>query len=214
GPFEMICAAPMLIVDFFFLVAPLLQIPHGAYFSFILAAIPLILTIAFIRGQDRLHQIQKPLRYDDFLPAYTKSYQSLPRIHGTALYFISDIKNIPPYIGQVFFQNKNIYEKNVLVWIRISDKPFGVTTALAENLAPGLSLFTIRTGYMEVIDVIDLVKSHGIEEKTSFYGIESIVSDKPLWKIYGIIKKVSPPFVQFYTLPPEKMHGVVTRVVM
>ena len=54
----------------------------------------------------------------------------------------------------------------------------------------------------------------GIDEKTIFYGIETIVTDKFFWKIYSIIKKVSPPFVQFYTLPPEKMHGVVMRVVM
>jgi KUP system potassium uptake protein len=67
---------------------------------------------------------------------------------------------------------------------------------------------------MEVVDIVSLLKSRGIDEKTIFYGIETIVSDKPFWKIYSIIKKVSPPFVQFYTLPPEKMHGVVMRVVM
>jgi KUP system potassium uptake protein len=59
-----------------------------------------------------------------------------------------------------------------------------------------------------------LLLERGIDEKTIFYGIENIVSDKFFWKLYGIMKKISPPFVQFYTLPPEKMHGVVTRVVM
>jgi len=94
------------------------------------------------------------------------------------------------------------------------DKPFGIETDFDTNLGPGLQVFTIRCGYMEIVDIIPLLRAQGIEEKTIFYGIENIVSDRFFWKIYSIIKKVSPPFVQFYTLPPEKIHGVVTRVVM
>lgn len=211
---KMGCAAALVVIDFFFFIATLLKIPHGGYFSFILAAIPLILTIAYIRGQDRLHEILQPIRIDEFLPRYQDSYATLPKIRGTALYFISDPRDLSPYLGQTIFQNEIIYEKNILVSIRITDKPFGVATDLGEEIGPGLRIFTIRTGYMEVIDIIALLEERGIEGKTIFYGIETIVSDRPMWKIYSIIKKISPPFVQFYTLPPEKMHGVVTRVVM
>jgi KUP system potassium uptake protein len=213
-PVKMLFAGGLIVIDFFFFIATLLKIPHGAYFSFILAAIPLILTIAFIRGQDRLHELLQPIRLEEFLPRYRESYGSLNKIRGTALYFISDINNLSPYLGQIFFQNEIMYEKNVLVCIKNMDKPFGVKTHLDLDIAPGLELFTITVGYMEVIDIVSLLEHHGIEEKTIFYGIETIVSDKFFWKLYGIIKKVSPPFVQFYTLPPEKMHGVVTRVVM
>jgi KUP system potassium uptake protein len=213
-PVKMLVAGALIVIDFFFFIATLLKIPHGAYFSFILAAIPLILTVAFIRGQDRLHEILQPIRLEDFLPRYRESYASLNKIRGTALYFISDVQNLSPYLGQIFFQNEIMYEKNVLVWIRITERPFGVETYFNPSLADGLQVFTVKTGYMEVIDIVALLKGHGIEEKTIFYGIETIVSDMPVWKLYGIIKKVSPPFVQFYTLPPEKIHGVVTRVVM
>jgi len=211
---KMSCAGILIVIDFFFFLATLLKIPHGAYFSFILAAIPLILTIAFIRGQDRLHEILHPIKLDEFLRRYREGYTSLARIRGTALYFISDINNLSPYLGQIFFQNEIFYERNILVWIQITDKPFGVSSDISDDLAPGLQVFIIRTGYMEVIDIIALLEARGIDEKTIFYGIESIVSDHLIGKIYSIIKKVSPPFVQFYTLPPEKMHGVVTRVVM
>lgn len=213
-PVKMLCAGGLIVIDFFFFIATLLKIPHGAYFSFILAAIPLVLTITFIRGQDRLHELLQPIRFEEFLPRYTESYASLNKVRGTALYFISDIKELSPYIGQIFFQNEIMYEKNVLVCIKNMEKPFGVKTHLDVDLAPGLQLFTITAGYMEVIDIVFLLENHGIEEKTIFYGIETIVSNKFFWKLYGIIKKISPPFVQFYTLPPEKMHGVVTRVVM
>lgn len=107
-----------------------------------------------------------------------------------------------------------MYENNILVSIRITNFPFGVETEFDTDLAPGLHVFTITAGYMEVVDIASLLKDKGIEGKTIFYGIENIVSDKFFWKLYGIIKKISPPFVQFYALPPEKIHGVVTRVVM
>jgi KUP system potassium uptake protein len=213
-PVKMLCAGGLIVIDFFFFIATLMKIPHGAYFSFILAAIPLILTIAYIRGQDRLHELLQPIRLEDFLPRYRESYATLNKIRGTALYFISDVKNLSPYLGQVFFQNEIMYERNVLVSIRSTDKPFGVKTHLDPDLADGLQLFTVTAGYMEVIDIVFLLQNHGIEEKTIFYGIETVVTDRFFWKIYSIIKKISPPFVQFYTLPPEKMHGVVTRVVM
>ena len=211
---KMLCSCGLIVIDFFFFIATLMKIPHGAYFSFLLAAIPLVLTIAFIRGQERLHQILQPMKLDEFLPRYKEMYASVNKIRGTALYFVSDVNNLSPYLGQVFFQNEIMYERNVLVCIHVTDRPFGVESFIDTWLAEGLDVFTIRAGYMEVIDVVGLIESRGIDEKTIFYGIESIVSDKPIWKIYSFIKKVSPPFVQFYTLPSEKMHGVVTRVVM
>jgi KUP system potassium uptake protein len=213
-PVMMLSAIALIVIDFFFFISTLFKIPHGAYFSFILAAIPLILTIAYIRGQGRLHEILQPIRYDEFIPRYRESYATLPKIRGTALYFINDVKFLSPYLGQVFFQNEIIYEKNVLVSIHITEKPFGVETVLDPDIAPGLQVFTIKTGYMEIIDIIALLESEGIDEKTIFYGIETIVSDQFFWNLYGLIKKISPPFVQYYTLPQEKMHGVVTRVVM
>jgi KUP system potassium uptake protein len=214
APVKMLCAVSLIVIDFFFFIATLLKIPHGAYFSFILAAIPLILTVAFIRGQSRLNEILKPIRLEDFLPRYRESYASLNKIRGTALFFVADVQNLSPYIGQVFFQNEILYENNILVRIRITEKPFGVETHLEPDIADGLQFFTVKAGYMEVIDIVSLLESRGIDEKTIFYGIENVITDKPFWKIYSIIKKVSPPFVQFYTLPPEKMHGVVMRVMM
>jgi KUP system potassium uptake protein len=69
-------------------------------------------------------------------------------------------------------------------------------------------------GYMEIIDVVKILKNKGIDEKTIFYGIEDIITDNLLWKIFSTIKKLSPSFVQFYDLPSDKLHGVITRIEM
>ena len=204
----------LIVVDVIFLLSAFTKIPHGAYWSFIIAAVPLIIIVAFIRGQDQLHRMLKPERLEEFLTDYQKKYADLPKVHGTALFFTSDKNHISPYIAQVMFKNEILYEENILVSIRITDHPFGISTQHDRDLAPGLHAFLISAGYMEIVDIIGLLRADGIEEKTIFYGMESIVSDKFFWKLYGLLKKVTPAFVQFYDLPSEKIHGVITRVVM
>jgi KUP system potassium uptake protein len=65
---------------------------------------------------------------------------------------------------------------------------------------------------MERIDVEEVLKEAGIQEKTIFYGVEEIYTTNPVWHVFSGIKKLTPNLVQFYDLPPNKLHGVVTRV--
>ncbi|PWR70843.1 KUP/HAK/KT family potassium transporter [Methanospirillum stamsii] len=60
---------------------------------------------------------------------------------------------------------------------------------------------------MVCVDIESLLRERGIFEKTIFYGIENIISDRMIWNLFGLMKKAAPPFVQFYSLPPEKIHG-------
>jgi len=204
----------LIIVDSIFLFSAFLKIPHGAYWSFIIAAVPLIIIVTYILGQDKLHRMLKPDSLEEFLPVFSEKYAELPKVHGTALFFTADKNHISPYIAQVMFKNEILYEENILVSVRITDYPFGIHTRHDRDLAPGLHAFMITGGYMEIIDIIGLLRKEGIEEKIIFYGMENIVSDKFFWKLYGLLKKITPAFVHFYELPPEKIHGVITRVVM
>ncbi len=83
-----------------------------------------------------------------------------------------------------------------------------------DDIAEGIRHFEIQFGYMEHIDVDQILREAMIRPKTIFYGVEDISTGNVIWKIFAIIKKLSPSFVQFYEMPPEKLHGVVTRVVM
>jgi KUP system potassium uptake protein len=204
----------LIMVDLIFLISAFLKIPHGAYWSFIIAAVPLIVIVTYISGQDKLHRLLKPDSLEDFLPVYEKYYGGLPKVHGTALFFTADKNHISPYIAQVMFKNEIMYEENILVSVRITDHPFGIQTRHDRSLARGLQAFMITAGYMEIIDIIGLLRKEGIEEKTIFYGMENVISDRFYWKLYGILKKITPAFVHFYELPPEKIHGVITRIVM
>ena len=63
--------------------------------------------------------------------------RTLPKIRGTALYFIGNVKDLSPYISQVFFQNEILYENNILVSIKVTEKPFGINYEFRFRSCPG-----------------------------------------------------------------------------
>jgi KUP system potassium uptake protein len=201
-------------VDIAFLISSLYKIPHGGYWSIILALIPLSIIIIYTSGQKRLYGALKPMDIEVFLEKYTKLYATTNKIKGTALFFARDITKIPPYVVNTMFYNNIIYEDNIIVSLIKMDNPFGVSGSFKDKLADGLRIFEIKMGYMEVVDVEAILKRSGIDEKTIFYGLEDIVTDNVIWKIYSTIKRLTPAFVQFYKLPPHKLHGVISRIEM
>ncbi len=201
-------------VDFTFLISNLYKIPSGGYWSLIIASAAFTIIMAYTAGQKRLYKCLIPMDLDTFLKKYNNAYNRINRITGTALFFARDITSIPPYIPLTMFKNDIIYKDNIIISIKILEEPFGVTSSFKDKLAEGLRIFEIKMGYMEIIDVVKILKNKGIDEKTIFYGIEDIITDNLLWKIFSTIKKLSPSFVQFYDLPSDKIHGVVTRIEM
>jgi KUP system potassium uptake protein len=112
------------------------------------------------------------------------------------------------------FKNCIVYGDNIIVSLSIKETPFGVKAQFKETLAPGLRRFEIRMGYMEILDFGEILREAGIQEKSIFYGLEDIVSNHLIWRIYAIIQKLTPSFVQFYKLPPDRLHGVVVRAIL
>jgi KUP system potassium uptake protein len=202
------------LIDAVYLFSNTFKIPHGGYWSIIIAMLPLSLILIYTQGQKRLYRALRPLNQEAFLIGYNQIYTSLPKIPGTALFFAKDASEIAPYIVHTMFKNNIIYEDNIIVSIRRTDKPFGIAYSFADELAKGLRSFEIRIGYMEVVDVESLLKEAGINEKTIFYGLEEITTSNIFWKIFSVIKRLTPTFLIFYKMPTNKLHGVITRVEM
>jgi len=202
----------VVLTDIIFLTANMFKIPHGGYWSIIIALIPFIVILIYTSGQKRLYSKLHPVPLDKFLIKFDELYQNASKIEGTALFFIRDISRIPPYIFNTICSNHIIYNDNLLVAINILDEPFGINSFFKEDITQGLRNFEIRAGYMEVVDLEKILHQAGIQDKVIFYGMEEIMSDSLVWKIFTLIKKVTPSFVQFYSIPSRKLHGVVTRV--
>lgn len=212
--FRMAISVFVTIVDLIFLLSNMYKIPHGGYWSIIIALVPLVIMLIYTAGQRKLYRKIRPLPLDVFLESYNQVYRELNKISGVALYFARDAKFIPPYIVHTMFRNHIIYEKNIIVSIRTLDRPFGVRSSFKEPLAEGLEVFEITMGYMEVVKIEKIFQKAGIDEKVIFYGLEEIATDTPIWKIFSTLKRLTPPFIQFHDLPLNKLHGVVTRVEM
>jgi KUP system potassium uptake protein len=200
------------LVDMAFLLSNMYKIPHGGYWSLIIAAIPLAIILVYTGGQRKLYRTIRPLKIDVFLHSYNEIYAALNKIKGTALFFARDTSRIPAYIVHTMFMNNIIYEDNIIVSIVTLDQPFGVKSHFKGELAPGLRAFEIQMGYMEVVDIEQLLKEAGINERGIFYGLEEISTRNFFWKIFSMMKRLAPPFVHFHDLPPNKLHGVVTRI--
>jgi KUP system potassium uptake protein len=201
-------------IAFTYFISTLSKIPHGAYWSFILAAIPFIAIVVWTKGQKRLFDSLRPLELKTFLVSYGQIYAKGKNIDGTALFFCRDYRMISPYIVHTIFRSNIIYERNILISIIRTEEPFSVTAHLKQDLGPGLDAFEIRAGYREILDIESLIKEHGIQEKVIFYGVEDIATRNPIWHFFSLIKQVTPNFVQFSKLPPSRLQGIVTRVEM
>jgi KUP system potassium uptake protein len=202
------------VVDAAYLWANFYKIPHGGYWSLILASIPFLMIIIYTQGQKRLYRMMDFMPLDEFLHKFTRVYATTEKIKGTALFLVKDIKDIPFYVTQTMFFHGVIYEDNIFVSIIKRDDPFGITGFFKEDLAAGLRVFEVQMGYMEVIDVEEILREAGIEERVVFYGLEDITAKNLFWKIFSLIKRLTPTFIQFYNIPPKKLHGVFTKVLL
>ncbi|GBD99816.1 potassium transport protein Kup [bacterium BMS3Abin07] len=200
------------LVDVVYLCANLSKIPHGAYWSLILALVPLSMIVIYTEGQKRLYRMIDFMPIDKFLPRFRETYKTTEKIKGTALFLIKDIKEIPFYITQTMFYHGILYEDNIFISITKRSDPFGVAASFKEDIAKGLRVFEIQMGYMEVINIEGILRKAGIQERTVFYGVEDISTNNPLWKAFFFLKRNTPTFIQFFKFPTKKLHGVMTRV--
>jgi KUP system potassium uptake protein len=202
------------LIDIVYFTSTFSKFPHGAYWSLILASIPFATILIWTNGQRALYRALRPLEMDIFLLSYEQIYAKEKNIPGTALFFLKGLDVIPPYIVHCVIRSNIIYERNVFISIVRTDEPFDVTCHHKRDVGTGLEFFAINAGYMEVLEIEKLLAGNGIKEKVIFYGIEDIETRNPIWKVFALIKKLTPNFVQFNKLPAAKLQGVVTRVEM
>jgi KUP system potassium uptake protein len=202
------------LIDIIYFTSTFSKFPHGAYWSLILASVPFATILIWTNGQRSLYKALRPLELDIFMLSYEQIYAKGKNIPGTALFFLKGLDVIPPYIVHCVIRSNIIYERNVFISIVRTDEPFDVDCQHKKDVGSGLEFFEINAGYMEVVDIEKLLKANGISEKVIFYGIEDIETRNPIWKVFALIKKLTPNFVQFNKLPAAKLQGVVTRVEM
>ncbi|HSP86792.1 MAG TPA: KUP/HAK/KT family potassium transporter [Ignavibacteriaceae bacterium] len=200
------------IVNIAFLAAVFDKLSHGGFWSIVIAAIPFLIINLWSHGNQSMRKNFRSLPMEVFLESYNQLYRVGNNIKGTALFFTRTLSEVPPYMVHCIIRGNIIYENNILVSIHTTDSPYGIDHKRTENIAPGLSGIEIFSGYMEVLNLQKFFKKINLSEKVIFYGVEDIITKNPFLRLYSLLKKITPPFVRFYDLPYNKLHGVVTRL--
>ncbi len=201
------------IIDICFFLATCIKIPHGAYWSIIISSIPLAIIILYVYGNKKLYNSMATLKKDVFLSKYNKIYPNVRKIKGCAIYFARGLDNVPQYIIQTMFVDLIFYEDNIFVQIIKKSEPFGIEYRLVE-VSQGLRVLNINIGYMQKFKIEDILKDLKIKEKVIFYGVEDMQTNNIFWKIFRIMKKITPSFVDYYHLPAHKVRGIITKIVV
>lgn len=201
----------LLCLDVCFLIATFSKFHNGAYWSIIIASLPFLLMILYIRGNKALYKAMVFMNGDVFLKKYLKLREKIYKIKGTALFFTRGVEKVPPYIINTIFTNNILYSENIFVHVNKTNEAFGVAHELTE-VAEGLKVLKVHVGYMQSFKFEQVFKELKINEKAIFYGVEDIETDNPFWLAFSFIKKITPTFVSFYNLPTHKIHGVITQI--
>ncbi|MDD2715889.1 MAG: KUP/HAK/KT family potassium transporter [Candidatus Wallbacteria bacterium] len=199
-------------VDLIYLLANLHKIPQGGYWTLVISSIPLFLILLYTNGQRRLFSRLKPTPLSEFREKYLEARSNGRMLEGNAVFLARDPNFIPPYIVRTFFTHRIIYCNSYLVSVSYTTKPYGITSVFGEEIAPGLRPFLISAGYMEHVELEKVLTEASINAVAIFYGVEEIDTESPVWKIFRFIRKNTPHYIEFYRLPSEKLHGVITRV--
>ncbi len=202
----------LLSVDLLFFISSLYKVPHGGYWSVIFALVPISIILLYTSGQKRLYQNMKFMPFKDFVLEFEKVYKESPHIKGTAVFLVRDVKSIPQYVWQTMFEHGIVYENNIFLSLIKREEPFGVESLYKGSIANGLGLAEIRFGYMEVLDIKGELKRLNLEERVIFYGMEQVYTEKPIWKAFALLKRITPSFTEFYRFPTDKLHGITVRV--
>lgn len=202
----------VLIITGLYLIAVTHKIPYGGYWSIIIAMFVFGVMLLWISGMTKLRRFLRATSLDIFIESFKQIYETGNYIKGEAIFFTKNVNSVSPYILHCMFRTGIIYEKNILVSVETSDKPYGVNLESYQEVTDGLFTARITYGYMESPDLPKLFKQWGFSEKAIFYGAEEIKTSKPFLKIFAILKRLAPNWISFFDFPYNKLHGVVTRI--
>lgn len=202
------------VINGIFLLSNIYKIPHGGYWSVLIALVPFTIIMIYTKGQKKLYARLSPMKGEQFVSEFKLRREKSHLIRGSAIFMLRDFSMVTPYIVSTMFDNGIIYEDNVMLSIQRKYEPFGVDCALRPAPVKEIRIFEVSAGYMEMVDIEKLLEENGIRGRVIFYGVEEILTTSLIWRVFAFIKKLSPSFVLFYKMPSYKVHGVIVRVTM
>ncbi len=128
---KMLLGVGILAIDAVFLASNIFKIPHGGYWSLLIAAIPLGIILIFINGQRRLGERMTPVEFQDFLERFSSFYPSHHQDPGDRPVLRQGFSEGPPVYSHGSCSARISFTKRMSS-SRLSrtDNPFGTTLGI------------------------------------------------------------------------------------
>jgi KUP system potassium uptake protein len=216
---------PLLVIEFGFLGANVVKIPHGGWFAL---AVGIILTVqmqTWRRGRmlvaDRIHRGERPIE------EVLDETEDVKRVSGTAVFLFKDLGKAPPALVNNLKHNKVLHKCTLIVAIDTAEEPRVAPENRAHitKVAPGVFQVQITFGFMDEPDVpvvLSNLSHFGLEynadDVTYFLGHESIVAGKapgmnPLQEhLFVWLNRGADSAGRFFNLPTDRVFEVGSRV--
>ena len=222
---SMLVCGPLLVIEFGFLGANLIKIPHGGWFALAIGLILMVQMQTWRRGRalvaERIHRGEQDIV--DVLDAT----EDIKRVAGTAVFMFKDLGKAPPAMVNNLRHNKVLHKTTLIVAVETATEPRVPVEERAHvtRVGPGVFQVQIEFGFMEDPDVpavLSALKHHGLEydpeDVTYFLGHESIIAGKapgmnPLQEhLFVFLNRGADSASRFFNLPIDRVVEVGTRV--
>ena len=218
---------PLFIVDVAFLAANVVKIPHGGWFTLIIAGTQFFLMWTWRKGRAlvamRLKRGEQPIL--GFIQEMQKA--SVARLPGTAVFLFKDAGVAPPALISTIDHFGAVHETAVMLSIHSADQPTVDPSERAKvtPLGEGMYQMELTFGFMDTVDVGStlLALNHpdlNFDEAstTYFIGRETVVvtdlEGMPIWqeRIFDMQNRTAASAARFFNLPSKQVFEVGTQV--
>ncbi len=224
-PVALLVTTLFLIPDLAFFAANVVKLPHGGWFSLVVAGTFFLLMSTWSRGRSLLraqvHGLLVPLT--SFFELIEKD--RCLRVPGTAVFMTSSAEGTPPALMYNFLHNHVVHENVVLLTVEtaeIARVPESERVSVVD-LGKGFVRLVGHYGFMEEPDIPALLAredtpSPPIEETTFFLGRETLIAEglhgMSRWRerVFALMARNAEQAMSFFRLPPERVMEVGSQI--
>jgi KUP system potassium uptake protein len=226
-PRALLLMGVFLAIDLSFFGANMIKVAHGGWFPLLVAAAIFTVMTTWRRGRRILtDRIREQAMLD---PEFVTSIMrhSPPRVSGTAVFMDRTIDGIPLALLHNLKHNKVLHEKVVLLTIVTEEIPYvpDEEQVQAKDLGLGIYRVVARHGFMEYVDVPEMVRSIDLPEvsfepdhTTFFLGRETLLAtERPgmaIWReqLFSWMTRNAQGAALFFRLPPNRVVEVGAQI--
>jgi KUP system potassium uptake protein len=219
---------PLLIIEFAFLGANIIKIPHGGWFALLVGVVLMVQMQTWRRGRalvaQRIHRGERPIGevFDET--------ENIKRVDGTAVFMFKDLGKAPPALVNNLRHNKVLHKNTLIVSVETTEEPRVEDTKRCHvtKVAPGVFQVQSEFGFMEEPDVPQVLKRlsdprypglhYDADDVTYFIGHESIIAGKvpgmnrAQEHLFVLLNRGADSAVRFFNLPTDRVFEVGSRV--